>query len=73
MKTIQSAGKAVGKYVFNLKNFITHGLIGLLILAAMIWLPVKPVHRLLIFILIIIVNLVRMRWEKNKKLKERVD
>ncbi len=54
-------------YIKDWKNLLTHGLIGVAILCVALFLPIRPVYRISILVLVIAANLVRMRLEKRKK------
>lgn len=56
------------EYLTDWKNLLAHAIIGVGILAVAIFLPVKPVYRVGILVVIVVINILRMRWEKaNKK------
>lgn len=54
-------------YLKDWKNLLTHALIGVGILLVAFLIPVKPVYRIGILILVVIFNLLRMRFEKKKE------
>ena len=62
MKNILSA---IINYLKDWKNLLTHGVIGLLILLAAFIIPVAPIYRVLILILVIMFNLIRMNHSKR--------
>lgn len=58
-------------YLKDWKNWLAHALVGVAILAMGLYLPVKPVFRLIILMVIIILNTLRMKLsEQNKTLSE---
>jgi uncharacterized membrane protein len=66
MKIITS----VWKYLKDWKNLLTHGIIGIAILAAALFIPVAPVYRVLILVVVIAVNLIRMNYSKKVRANE---
>lgn len=56
--------KGLAEYLTNWKNLLVHSLIGFGILAIALFLPVKPVYRIGILLIVIMANILRMRWEK---------
>ena len=56
---------SVLNYLKDWKNLLTHGIIGVLILLAAFFIPVAPIYRILILILVIIFNLIRMNHSKK--------
>jgi len=55
------------RYLKDWKNLLAHALVGILILVVGLYLPVKPVYRILLMIVIIALNTYRMNREKAKK------
>lgn len=56
--------KGLAEYLTNWKNLLVHSLIGVGILAIALFLPVRPIYRIGILLIVIIANILRMRWEK---------
>lgn len=54
-------------YLKDWKNLLAHTLVGLAILSVGLFLPVKPVYRIIILVVIIVFNVLRMRWSKKKE------
>jgi predicted RND superfamily exporter protein len=61
--------KFIGAYLKDWRNWLTHSIIGVLILLIAFYLPVKPIYRIIILILVVSFNIMRMRLEKAKKNK----
>jgi hypothetical protein len=59
--------KFIWTYLKDWKNWLTHSLIGLLILLVAFYLPVKPIYRIIILVFVISFNVVRMRLDKAKE------
>lgn len=66
MKIIAS----VWNYLTNWKNLLTHGIIGVAIVAAALVVPVAPAYRVLILVVVIAFNLIRMNHSKKVRVKE---
>jgi len=56
---------AIWTYLKDWKNLLTHTLIGIAILVVAVYLPVKPVVRVIFLLLVVTANVLRMRWEKR--------
>ncbi len=54
-------------YLKDWRNWLSHGLVGVGILAVGLLLPVKPIYRIIILILIIAFNITRMKLSKKKE------
>ena len=55
-------------YLKDWRNWLSHGLVGVGILAVGLFLPVKPVYRIIILVLIIGFNIARLQLsEKSEK------
>ena len=61
-KTLQS----IWTYLKDWRNWLSHGLVGVGILAVGLFLPVKPIYRIIILFLIISFNIVRMKLSEKK-------
>ncbi len=53
------------KYLKDWKNLLTHAIIGVLILCVAFYMPVKPVYRIILLLLVVGFNIIRMK--KSKK------
>lgn len=53
-------------YLKDWKNLLAHSIIGFTILLVALYLPVKPVYRILILILVVAFNILRMKLSKKK-------
>ena len=53
-------------YLKDWKNLFAHSIIGFTILLVALYLPVKPVYRMLILILVVAFNILRMKLSKKK-------
>jgi diacylglycerol kinase len=49
------------------KNLLAHTLVGLLILAIGLALPIKPIYRIILLVVVIVLNTARMKLSENKK------
>jgi hypothetical protein len=56
---------AIWNYLKDWKNLLAHSLIGIAILLAAFVIPVRPIYRILILILVIGFNLIRMNHTKR--------
>jgi len=59
--------EAIWTYLKDWRNLLSHALVGFAILAVGLFLPVQPVYRILILVLIVGFNLVRMKLAEKKK------
>jgi len=57
----------IWEYLKDWKNLLSHSVVGILILAAGLLIPVKPIYRILILLVIITLNVIRMRYENRRK------
>lgn len=55
----------IWNYLKDWKNLLVHALIGMAILTAAFFIPVKPVYRILILLAVIGFNLIRMNHTKR--------
>jgi len=53
-------------YLKDWKNLLAHSIIGVLILLVAFYLPVKPIFRVGVLVLVVAFNIVRMRLAKKK-------
>lgn len=58
--------EAVWRYLKDWKNLLSHAIVGVLILAVGLLLPIPPVYRIGILLLIIALNVFRMRLSEKK-------
>ncbi len=56
---------AIWAYLKDWKNLLTHGLIGVAILVVAFVIPVSPVYRILILLVVVGFNLIRMNHSKR--------
>ena len=61
--------KWIWRYLKDWKNLLTHSIIGVAILLVAIYLPVKPIYRIAILVMVVGFNIIRMSLEKKKKAK----
>lgn len=66
---------AIWTYLKDWKNLLAHTLVGLLILAIGLALPIKPIYRIILLVMVIVLNTMRMKLsEKNKgEIEVRID
>ena len=58
-------------YLKDWKNLLAHTVVGIAILSVGLFLPVKPIYRIILLVVIIILNTIRMKFsEKKAKLKK---
>ncbi len=57
----------IWEYLKDWKNWLSHTLVGLGILAIGLFLPVEPVYRIIILVLIVGFNIYRMKREATHK------
>ncbi len=58
--------KAVAIYLKDWKNLLVHSLVGFGILGIAIFLPVTPLLRIAFLVMVIVLNVIRMRWERSR-------
>lgn len=58
--------EAIWTYLKDWRNLLSHALVGFAILAVGLFLPVQPVYRVVILLLIVGFNLVRMKLTEKK-------
>ena len=59
--------ESIWAYLKDWRNWLSHGLVGVGILAVGLLLPVKPVYRIIILFLIIGFNIIRMKLSEKKE------
>ena len=57
-------------YLKDWKNLLAHTLVGLLILAIGLALPIKPIYRIILLVVVIVLNTARMKLSEKKKEEE---
>lgn len=67
LNAIKLAGKGVLAYLKDWKNWLVHGLIGVALLLAAIFVPVAWWIKVIFFLCVIAFNCVRMSLKKKKK------
>ena len=65
--------KFIWTYLKDWKNWLTHSIIGVLILLVAFYLPVEPIYRVIILAVVVSFNILRMSLEKAKKNRESKD
>ena len=61
---------ALKMYLTDWKNLLTHGIVGLILLYCLLFAPVAWYWRVILLIIVIVFNIVRMKFSKNKKGKD---
>lgn len=59
--------KSIWAYLKDWRNWLSHGLVGVGILAVGLLLPVKPIYRIILLFLIIGFNITRMKLSEKKE------
>ena len=59
--------EAIWTYLKDWRNLLSHALVGFAILGVGLFLPVQPMYRVLILILIVGFNLIRMKLTEKKE------
>lgn len=62
--------RLVWDYLKDWRNWVTHTLTGIMILLIAFYLPVKPIYRIAVLVLVISFNIWRMRRAKRVKVSE---
>ncbi|MDO5850779.1 MAG: hypothetical protein Q4P14_06135 [Methanobacteriaceae archaeon] len=57
-------------YLTDWKNLLAHTLVGVVLLAIALFAPVHWIYRVIFLILVVVFNVIRMRYSKNKKDKQ---
>ncbi len=57
---------SIWAYLKDWRNWLSHGLVGVGILAVGLLLPVKPIYRVILLVLIIGFNITRMKLSEKK-------
>ena len=58
---------ALKVYLTDWKNLLTHGIVGVFLLYCLLFAPVVWYWRIILFLVVIVFNIVRMKYSKNKK------
>ena len=61
---------AIWAYLKDWKNLLAHALVGFLILAIGLALPIKPIYRIILLVVVIVLNTLRMKMGEKKKVEE---
>lgn len=61
---------AIWTYLKDWKNLVAHTLVGLLILAIGLALPIKPIYRIILLVVVIVLNTTRMKLSEKRKEEE---
>ena len=64
---MKKALNGIWNYLKDWRNLLSHALVGVGILAVGLLLPVKPVYRIILLILIIGFNIARMKFSEKKE------
>ncbi|MBQ6813400.1 MAG: hypothetical protein IJP12_02055 [Methanobrevibacter sp.] len=59
--------EALKIYLTDWKNLLTHAIVGIILLYCLLFAPVAWYWRIILFLLVIIFNVIRMRYSKNKR------
>jgi hypothetical protein len=59
--------EALKTYLTDWKNLLAHGIVGVILLYCLLFAPIEWYWRIIILMLVIVFNIVRMRYSKNKK------
>lgn len=62
--------RLVWAYLKDWRNWVTHTLTGIMILLIAFYLPVKPIYRIIVLVLVISFNIWRMRRAKRATVSE---
>ncbi|MBQ6098905.1 MAG: hypothetical protein IJL02_03450 [Methanobrevibacter sp.] len=58
---------ALKVYLTDWKNLLTHGIVGVFLLYCLLFAPVAWYWRIILFVIVIVFNVVRMKYSKNEK------
>lgn len=64
---IKTIFKAIGSYLGNWKNLLTHAVIGLALLLFALKAPLPALWRMVVLLAVIVLNILRSRHERKKK------
>jgi hypothetical protein len=65
--SIRSALRGLGAYLSDWKNLLTHSLVGIALVVLPLALPLPALGRAGVFLAIVCLNLLRMRWDRRRK------
>lgn len=57
---------ALKAYLTDWKNLLTHAIVGVILLYCLLFAPVAWYWRIILFLIVIVFNVLRMRHSKNK-------
>lgn len=57
-------------YLKDWKNLLAHAVVGVLILAIGLALPIKPIYRIILLVIVIVLNTARMKLSEKKSKEE---
>ena len=60
-------------YLKDWRNWLTHSLIGIGLLLVALFMPVKPIYRILLIVAVVGFNVTRMKLSKKKEMKLKQD
>ena len=60
---------ALKTYLTDWKNLLTHGIVGVILLYCLLFAPIAWYWRIILFIIVIVFNILRMKYTKKKGLK----
>lgn len=64
---------AVIKYLSDWKNWLVHGLVGVALLVAIIWIPIDWWIKIVVLVCVVALNSVRMVISNKKKKKQKLE
>jgi hypothetical protein len=59
--------RGLAAYLSNWKNLLSHALVGIALVAIPLILPLPAIGRVGVFVAIVVLNLMRMRWDRRRK------
>ncbi|HJJ53666.1 MAG TPA: hypothetical protein O0X66_04090 [Methanocorpusculum sp.] len=65
----KKAGKGIAAYLTDWKNLLAHALLGCFLLLIAIIAPVPIWTKFVLIIVLVTLNILRMRWSKSRKAK----
>jgi hypothetical protein len=71
--TMKKLLSAIWSYLKDWKNLLAHSIIGILILVIALFLPVKPIYRLVVLVAVVLLNTLRMKLDKKAKAAKAVE
>ena len=67
---MNNAIKGIVIYLKDWRNWLTHSLVGIGILLVAFFMPVKPMYRILLVLVVVGFNVIRMKLSKKKEMQE---